>query len=322
VAAWADASFDNLSIDGRTVPVLGTTLNAAVGPPVLSGHALAAANQIVLGASTLAQLHKHVGDTVVASYGLPKDAPLWIPPTRLRIVGTAGLPTVGLFVDQHTSMSTGALVSEVPGIAVFTKKQEGDQGRFFGPPMVVVRLRKGVQPSVALATLRRITDAANANPVIARNGWTIELLPVQHPAEIVNYRSMGSTPALLAAALAAGAIVALGLTLVASVRRRRRELALLKTLGFTRRQLAATVAWQATVAALVGTVVGVPAGLLAGRWLWILFAREISAVPEPTVGIPAILLVVAGTLLLANLVAAFPGRQAARTPTALLLHAE
>ena len=84
-------------------------------------------------------------------------------------------------------------------------------------------------------------------------------MPVQRPAEIVNYRTMGNTPALLGAALAAGAVVALGLTLLASVRRRRRELALLKTLGFTRRQLAATVAWQASVAVAIGVLVGVPA---------------------------------------------------------------
>jgi putative ABC transport system permease protein len=60
---------------------------------------------------------------------------------------------------------------------------------------------------------------------------------------------MGATPVLLAAGLAAGAVAALGLTLTASVRRRRRDLALLKALGFTRRQLAACVAWQPTVAA-------------------------------------------------------------------------
>ena len=42
------------------------------------------------------------------------------------------------------------------------------------------------------------------------------------------------------------------LTLVASVRRRRRELALLKTLGFTHRQLAAVVAWQSTIAVALG----------------------------------------------------------------------
>ncbi len=83
------------------------------------------------------------------------------------------------------------------------------------------------------------------------------VLPVQRPAEIVNYKSMGAMPVILAGGVAAGAVAALGLALVASVRRRRRDLALLKTLGFTRRQLAATIAWQSTVIAVGGVVVGV-----------------------------------------------------------------
>ncbi len=147
-------------------------------------------------------------------------------------------------------------------------------------------------------------------------------MTVQRPAEIVNYRSMGSTPAILGAALAAGAVVALALTLVASVRRRRRELAVYKTLGFTRRQLGATVAWQSTVAVCIGTVVGVPIGIIVGRTLWILFAHEIDVVPTPTVPALTVLLIAVGALVLANVVAALPGRIAARTPTALLLRSE
>jgi hypothetical protein len=112
-------------------------------------------------------------------------------------------------------------------------------------------------------------------------GDTVSVASVQRPAEIVNYRTMGATPALLAAALAVGAIIALGLTLAASVRRRRRDLALLKTLGFTQRQLAAAVTCQASYAAVIGMVLGVPLGIAAGRWLWILFACQIYAVPHP-----------------------------------------
>ena len=118
---------------------------------------------------------------------------------------------------------------------------------------------------------------------------------------------MGVTPALLASALAAGAIVALGLTLAASVRRRRRDLALLKTLGFTQRQLMAAVAWQASVAAVIGIVVGVPLGIAVGRWLWTLFARQIYAVPQPSVPVVSVALVALGALVLANVVAALPG---------------
>jgi ABC-type lipoprotein release transport system permease subunit len=133
---------------------------------------------------------------------------------------------------------------------------------------------------------------------------------------------MGTMPAVLAGGVAAGAVAALGLALVASVRRRRRDLALLKTLGFTRRQLATTVAWQSTVVAVVGLVIGIPVGIAVGRWLWIVFARELSAVPDPVVPVGSVALAVVAALVLANLVAALPGRSAARTPAALLLRAE
>ena len=133
---------------------------------------------------------------------------------------------------------------------------------------------------------------------------------------------MGTTPALLAAGLATGAIVALGLTLAASVRRRRRDLALLKALGFTQRQLAASIACQATVASVFGIVVGLPLGVAVGRQLWTLFAHNLNAVPDPTVPVLSVLLVGLGALVFANAVAALPGRSAARTPTGLVLRAE
>ena len=104
-------SFANAQIDGQIVPILLASPNAKVTPPVLSGHSLEANNQIVLGAATLAQLHKSVGDTVIASYGTPKDAPVYVPPTPLLIVGTATLPAIGATQTRHTSMGTGAIVS-------------------------------------------------------------------------------------------------------------------------------------------------------------------------------------------------------------------
>ncbi len=145
---------------------------------------------------------------------------------------------------------------------------------------------------------------------------------VQRPAEIATYKTIGLTPALLVTGLVIGAIVALTLTLVASVHQRRRDLALLKTIGFVRRQVAAAVACQATTAAIVGIVIGIPLGLVVGRWLWDLFAEQINAVPYPTVPVPAIVPVAVGTVLLANLVAVLPARSAARTLTAPLLRDE
>ena len=132
-------------------------------------------------------------------------------------------------------------------------------------------------------------------------------------AEIVDYHAMGVTPVLLAASLAAGAIVALGPTLAASVRRRRRDLALLKALGFTKAQLSASVAVHSTVVAIIGLLFGLPLGIVLGRLLWVLFARGLDAVPAPTVPMLSLVLVAIGALVLVNLAAAIPGRIAART---------
>ncbi len=325
VAAWAGEQNLTLQIDGLNVPSFLGDSHPALGPPILSGHALDGADQIVLGAATLAALHKHVGDTVTVAYGTPRNAPLDVPPTPLVIVGTATMPaiTTSATLADHPSMGVGALVSTAIAPPAFVHVVTNPDPTLNGPGMVLVRLRNGVSPTAGLADLQRIASAANAAFAADPHGQgdTVDVLTVQRPAEIVNYRSTGATPLVLASGLATGALATLCLTLFASVRRRRRDLALLKTLGFTRRQLAATVAWQASTAAVIGIVVGIPLGVALGRQLWILFARQIYAVPRPTVPL-SILVVAAGTVALANLVAAVPGRIAARTPAALVLRTE
>ena len=306
VSGFAGVYFGTLKFDGQLVPVLGGSPNAAVQPPLLSGHGFDASNQVVLGATTLAELHAHVGDTVTVSNGGPK-------PTHLTIVGTATMPAIGT-QGQHLEMGSGALLDYdlIPKTA-----RNLQESTVPGPNAFFIRIRHGANPTLVGRSLRRIDSTLNAS-----SDGVGGVVGVLRPAEIANYRSIGTVPALLGGALAVGAVVALGLTLVASVRRRRRDLALLKTLGFTQRQLAATVAWQSTIAVVLGTVVGVPLGIVAGRTLWNLFARNIHAVPAPSVPILSIVLIALGALILANLVAAIPGRIAARTPTAIILRAE
>ena len=78
--------------------------------------------------------------------------------------------------------------------------------------MVLVRLRAGVTGAQGLASLQRIANAGNkAIAAVAGNrgaGASVEVLPVQYPAEIENYQSIGATPVLLATGLTAGAVIA------------------------------------------------------------------------------------------------------------------
>ena len=324
VASSSAFGFANPQIDGLTIPAMLTSSYTAISPPILSGHGLQNVHQIVLGGATLSQLHKRVGDWVVVSYGTPNDAPAYVPPTRVRIVGTATFPAIGDSGSLHPSMGAGALLSEDIAPPKFRRLNTNPDPLQNGEPIVVIRLRRGAPPRATLASLQHIAEkiskAVQADP--NSGGGTYEILSVQQPAEIVNYKTMGSTPALLASGLAVAAAFALGLTLFASVRRRRRDLALLKTLGFVRRQLSAAVLWQSSIAAGVGVVIGVPLGVIVGRTLWGVFAREIYAVPRPTVPAVPIVLVAIGAIVLANVVAYLPGRFASRTPTAPSLRAE
>jgi len=304
VSDWTGIYFEGARIDGQDVPVIAATPGARVAPPLLSGHGLDAPNEIVLGATTLAALHTHLGGTVTVQTG-PKNS------SMLRVVGTATMPAVG----SGMTMGTGAILAYT---LVPPQQLNKQQSPIPGPNAVLIRIRKTANPAAALHSLEQINSTISKGP----DGPAGGVIQVLRPAEIVNYRATGTTPALLGVALAIGSVSALALTLIASVRRRRRELALLKTLGFTRRQLAAVIAWQSSVAVGIGVIIGVPLGVILGRSLWDLFAGAINAVPEPTVPVLTITLVAAGALLLANLVAAIPGLQAARTRTALLLHAE
>ena len=126
--------------------------------------------------------------------------------------------------------------------------------------------------NVFLVTLRKPVSQAAIGRLKQQFPGTV--LPAVPPPDVRDLSGVSGLPlalALLLMLLASGTIAH---TLLTSVRRRRRELAILKTVGFVARQVRATVAWQATAIAGVGLIVGLPLGLIAGRWTWTLFAAR------------------------------------------------
>jgi hypothetical protein len=325
VQAWSGYLDIGVEMNGQVIPSFGAEDTTVVGPPMLLGHQVTGANQVVMGPATLARLGKRVGDEVTVQFGSPSTAPLYLPPRPWKIVGTATFPAMAgsdTFAE-HPSMGVGALFSYLSLPASFLNAAQLPDPTQDGPPNVFIRFRPGVSSKTAVADLNRIIAVAEkafaADPGATTN--TVSWEGVQRPAAIVNYESTGGTPLALAASLAVGAMLALALSLLASVRRRRRDLAVLKTLGFTRAQTTATVAAQALVIAVLADAVGIPVGIAAGRQLWSAFARSIDAVPAPTV--PASVAIAgAVTVLVALLVAVVPGRLAARTPAAAVLRVE
>lgn len=96
-------------------------------------------------------------------------------------------------------------------------------------------------------------------------------------------------------------------TLVLSVRERTRELGLLRAIGTSRRQIRATVRWEALITALIGAVLG----LVVGTALAVLFTQPLDdfelAIPVGSLLTLLLVAAVAGVLA-----AAWPARRAAR----------
>jgi hypothetical protein len=316
VARWSSFGFGQLTVDGRVIPVLGVQRErGSVEPPTTSGRPITGNNQIELGTVTLRELGQRIGDTVSVSTGSARRI--------LTIVGTVTLPSFGVNRTDHVSLGRGAMLSEQALLtaegAPTGSPTSGSQASQAVPSAVAIDLVRGTSAAQRAQLVRRIT-AANPD---GTPGGTYELqLDRALAAEIVNASQMGGQPLALALGVAAGAILSLALTVLASVRRRRRELALLKTLGMTRGQVRSVVAWQASVVLIVAALIGVPLGVAAGRWAWTAFANSLGVVPAAVVPAPALVLGFVGLLAAGNLLAAWPAALAARTPPAAALRAE
>ncbi len=280
----------NVRIGGRVLPALGLRhVRGSALPRATEGRFPAAPDEVAFGARTLRDLGRSVGDTVRATAA--DGAPL-----RLQIVGTTVLPALSLAGDQSLG----------EGIAL-TKAGMDRLDPLADPSFFLLDLAPGV-------TLPQLNERYDDLGVSA--------LGPQRPGDVTAYAGVRSTPLVLAGLLALLAVGVLVHLLLTSVRARRRDLAILKTLGCSRRQVAATVAWQATTLAGVALVVGIPIGVIAGRMIWRAFADRVGVDAGVVVPALAFVAIVVVGVTLANLIAAFPARAAARTRPALVLRSE
>ena len=310
VAGWSGAYFGSDTVDGRNLPLLGMDPGSEVRPPIRAGRMVERPAEIVLGTATIEQLGKRIGDTVMSSSGP------WV------IVGTATLPTLGQVHGDHTSLGIGGLVetTTAPGWDNGLESQNPDPAAArreadYGGNVLFIRFREGADKAAVTARLEGMVP--EISPIYG--GF---VAPVLRPAEIVNSDDIGGSPTLLGIAVAVSALASLWVALTAAVRRRRRDLAVLKSIGFTRWQLSAAVSWQATATVAVGLLIGAPLGVALGRTLWNQFADQLDVVASPTVPALGLALVVAAAFVAANAIAALPARYVRAVPAALVLRTE
>jgi ABC-type antimicrobial peptide transport system permease subunit len=139
---------------------------------------------------------------------------------------------------------------------------------------------------------------------------------------IRNLEQLDRLPVVLAAFFALIAVIALANAAGTAVVRRRRDIAVLRAIGFTPRQSGRVLFGMMTTIAVVGVAVGVPFGLLVGRLLWRTVADGIHVGPNVSPPFAAMAIASVGAIVLANLVGIVPAALAARRTAATDLRAE
>lgn len=283
------------------VPTVGIDpTRPALGPTVISGRLPRQADEVAIAQHTLKQLGSRVGRTVVVKDTTGAD-------TTLHVVGTVVLPGLANFPAQDkTALGEGTVVT-----SPLLKRLGPD----FGTEFFIVRF------SHDASARDRHSLATKLLGVAPPGSEGLELKTAQKPADVIGYQRVRSTPFFVAGMLALLAAMTLAHSLVIGTRRRRRDFAILSTIGFTRRQVATSVAWQATTVGILALAFGVPLGIVLGRWAWITLAHDLGTVAR--VSVPwAVALAVPAVLLLVNVVAAIPARTATRIRPAVALRSE
>jgi hypothetical protein len=136
------------------------------------------------------------------------------------------------------------------------------------------------------------------------------------PVAVQNLEQLGELPAGVAAIVGSIAVLALANALVVAVRRRRRDLAVLRSLGFTRRETATSVVVMSLAIVAIGVLVGLPVGLAVGATLWRMTASGAFVLSDAYFRWELLVLPVLGAVLIALVAASIPARQAAaQSPT-------
>ena len=294
----SDARIDGLAvgtllgvrIGDEQIDVLATEpVKGGLGPVIYEGAAPLHDDEIALGRRTLDDLGLAIDDKVDVRFA-DRSA-------TMRIVGQVVAPGVGAAggLGRGAAMSLGGARRLAPRAAV---------------NIVLVDV---AQPADRPAVLQQLDTYPDYEDTIA--------VP-RHPTDLSDLARIGSAPFVIGAAMVIVALAAIVHGLVTSVRRHRRDLAILKTLGLRSGQVVRVVLWQATTIALIALAVGIPVGLIAGNVAWLTFANQLGVVPDATTSVSLVATLIPVVLITANLAAALPGQLAARIRPALVLRSE
>jgi FtsX-like permease family len=278
-----------------SIPLYDYTGGPKAIPVVLfSGRLPASPNEIMLAPRTLDAQDVGVGDRIVLTGDRGR--------ATYTITGSGLVPE-----GPRNSYAEGGWITTAGYDRLFS-------GFLFH--IVLASVNPGVDIDGAIAALRG--DIGKAIP--EARGYSFSR--PDPPIEVAEIRAVRVLPIVLGAFLAILAAGAVGHVLATAVRRRRQDVAVLRALGMTRSQSRWVVVTQASVLAVIGVLFGLPLGLAFGRIMWRSVADYTPLQYVPPTAMWALLVVGPAALVVANVLAAIPGRRAARMQISQILRAE
>lgn len=309
IDTWAVLGFLNeVSLDGEPMmSVLGLERTSDVELPLLSGALPVGTDEVAIGATTAADRGLEVGDSAEIGGAFT--------PFSVTITGLVVFPTLGPVLADRVGTGTGMLLPEAlfeSGDRQYLAEAARGLATFVG-----IDVRDGADTP---ATMARLRDQLASLDLLGVPAITYQQ-PVR-PPEIVDASSTRTVPVAVGAGFAAMAAIGLAFASWSSARSRRRDLAVLRSLGFSGAQVRSSVRTQSLATMLGALAIGVPCGVLAGRVLWRTFAHQLGVVPDPDSPWVPVLLATAGGIVLALLAAEIPARAASRSAPTEGLRAE
>ncbi len=291
IGDWAVASVVELTARDRSLWVMGLeAVEGDIGPVIIDGRPPTGPGEVALGRETLDDLDASVGDRLAMA---PVDGGEAV---EVEIVGTSVLP--GGDHDFPGGLGEGGVMT-LDGLAAIADAPRN---------VYLARAAPGVDAE------RLVLDYRADRPGIygPRPGPEIDNL----------YEASRVIPAVVLSVGVLG-FIALAHALVMTVRRRRRDLALLGSLGMRPRELTGIVLVQGAVIAGLALLIGIPLGLVLVTPAWGAAAASLGVADDVAGLQPLDLAVLIVSVIGATLVlAALPSRSAARTRPAIVLRSE
>jgi len=285
--------------------VVGTAVRGQLLFSAVSGHLPTGVGQIGLGATTMRQTGAHLGSVV--------DFATRFGAARLRVVSEVSFPVM---LAGSVSLGNGALLSVAGFLAA-----ECPPNRLH--TLCLKKLNQSLNSGGGALMVSVVPGPLGQLDVnrYLKNYQSISA-PPSTPISLVNFGEAVDFPLIFGIILGAFGAATLAHMLVVSVARRRREIGLLKVLGFVDSQVGSIVAWQATTLAGIGIIVGAPLGIVIGRAVWSAFANNLGAVPVSVVPIWFLVALLAGVVVVVNLIAIGPALVATQSKPKELLRAQ